>query len=278
MPTLLVPLTLALIRLDWSAIGAYRRRPLLVAALLGWLLGACPLLVWLATAPLPALGMPVPLRQAVVLMAATSPIVANAAIALMVGLDATLAIVAVIAATALVPLTLPATAAALLGLELEIDLAQFMLRLALMVGCAFAVAWLVRKVVPGATLQRHHRGLDGLTVVSLVVFAVAIMDGVTPFALARPAYALAAIALAFAFNLALQGLGALAFRRLGPATAATAGLLSGNCNMGLVLVALGHEASFELTVFFALAQLPMFILPALLEPAYRRAGMRSRAA
>src|SRR5512135_1134678 len=91
-PTLLVPLTLALMRLDWSAIGAYRRRPLLVAALLAWLLGACPLLVSLATVPLVAVGLPVPLRQAVVLMAAASPIVSSVAIALIVGLDATLAI------------------------------------------------------------------------------------------------------------------------------------------------------------------------------------------
>src|SRR4051812_27943547 len=63
-PTLLVPLALALMRLDWSAVAAYRRRPLLVAMLLAWLLAACPLLVWLATAPLVALGLPAPLREA----------------------------------------------------------------------------------------------------------------------------------------------------------------------------------------------------------------------
>ena len=44
-------------------------------------------------------------------MAASSPIVSSVAIALIVGLDATLAIVAVLLCTALVPLTLPPMAA-----------------------------------------------------------------------------------------------------------------------------------------------------------------------
>jgi BASS family bile acid:Na+ symporter len=79
-----------------------------------------------------------------------------------------------------------------------------------------------------------------------------------------------ATVLAFVFNIALQAAGWLAFRRHGAATGLTAGLVSGNCNMGLVLVALSGHASVEVTSFFALAQLPMFMLPALLEPLYRR--------
>jgi hypothetical protein len=54
--------------------------------------------------------------------------------------------------------------------------------------------------------------------------------------------------------------------------------------MGLVLVALSGHASIEVTAFFALAQLPMYMLPAALEPLYRRlagdgadAGMRGNA-
>jgi BASS family bile acid:Na+ symporter len=99
---------------------------------------------------------------------------------------------------------------------------------------------------------------------------VAIMDGVTAFTLERPGYAALAIALAFVFNLLLQAAGWLVFRRLGTLTALTAGMVSGNCNMGLVLVALSGHASIEVTAFFALAQLPIYMLPMLLEPLYRR--------
>ena len=42
--------------------------------------------------------------------------------------------------------------------------------------------------------------------------------------------------------------------------------------MGLVMVALGRDATFEMIVFFAMAQLPMYMLPGLLTPLYRRLG------
>jgi BASS family bile acid:Na+ symporter len=175
-----------------------------------------------------------------------------------------------VCATALVPFTLPPLALALLGVELAISLPAFMARLAGLVGGAFLAAWLVRRLVRPATLGEWRERIDGLAVVSLVVFAIAIMDGVTVFALERPGYALLAIALAFLFNLLLQAAGWLAFRRQGTNTALTAALVCGNCNAGLVLVALSGHAAVEVTIFFALAQLPMYMLPALLEPIYRR--------
>jgi BASS family bile acid:Na+ symporter len=269
-PTLLIPLSLALVRIDWSAMAAWRHRPSVLALLIAWLLGASPVLVWLATQALAGVGFPSTLQVALVLMAAASPIVSSVAIALMVGLDATLAIVAVLIATALVPFTLPAMAQVLLGVTLDIGLGAFMVRLVLLVGSAFAVAWIVRRFVPSATLARNTALLDGLTVVNLVLFGLAIMDGVTAFAMARPGYAAAALLAAFAFNLALQGLGYALFHRLGRASALAVALVSGNCNMGLVLVALPGKASFDVVVFFALAQIPMYTLPALMARGYRR--------
>jgi len=271
-PALVIPLALALIRLDWAAFSVCRRRPVLIVALVAWILGVSPVLAWAMTTPALALGLPGGLREALILMAASSPIVSSVPIALFVGLDAPLAAMAVVVATALVPLTLPPVVLALLGLELAIDLPTFMGRLAAMVGSAFVAAWLVRRLARPSTLAARATLIDGLAVVNLVVFAVAIMDGVTKFALERPGYALLATALAFAFNLFLQAAGWLAFRGQGAVAALTAGLLSGNCNMGLVLVALSGHASLEVTAFFALAQLPMYMLPAILSPVYRRLG------
>jgi BASS family bile acid:Na+ symporter len=146
-----------------------------------------------------------------------------------------------------------------------------MLRLAALVGSAFGAAWLVRRIVPARVLAANREMLDGMTVVSLVLFGVAIMDGVTAYALQRPGYVLTALAAAYAFNLLLQAAGYLAFARQGRQRALTVALVSGNCNMGLVLVALEGKASFEVTVFFALAQIPMYTLPALGARLYRRA-------
>jgi BASS family bile acid:Na+ symporter len=273
-PTLLIPLTLALVRLDWTAILAWRQRSGTAVLLVVWLLGISPLLVWSATTALLPAGFPPPLRQALVLMAASSPIVSSVAIALIVGLDATLAIVAVLLSTALVPFTLPPLAAVLVGVTLEIGLGTFMLRLALLVGLAFAAAAIIRRFVAAEKLAAHRELLDGLTVINLMLFGLAIMDGVTAYALQRPGYVAIALVAAFAFNLGLQAAGYLAFRRLGRREALSVALVSGNCNMGLVLVALQGKASFDVTVFFALAQIPMYTLPALMARAYRRALLR----
>src|SRR5438045_8845432 len=78
-PTLLIPLTLALLRLDWHVLAAYRHRPWLIVGLLLWLLGISPALVFAITVPLTAAGFPAPLQEALVLMAASSPIVSSVA-------------------------------------------------------------------------------------------------------------------------------------------------------------------------------------------------------
>ena len=272
-PTLLIPLALALVRLDWGAFRVYAGRPLLVAVMVLWLLGISPLLVWGALAPL---DMAPALRQALVLTAASSPIVSCAAISIILGLDAALAVVVILIATALVPLTLPTLALALLDLKLEIELSTFMLRLGLLVGVTFAAALATRALVPARVLERNARILDGVAVLNLVLFAIAIMNGVTAFALERTQYVLLVTAAAFAANVALQALGTVAFWRLGPRPALTAGLLTGNCNMGLVMVALGPQAGIDLIVFFAMGQLPMYMLPGLLSPIYRRVLAQSK--
>ena len=273
-PALLIPLTIALVRLDWGAMGAYARRPLLVAAAIVWLLVVSPVALWAALAPVP---MPEALYQALVLMAAASPIISSAAISLLLGLDAALAVVVIVVSTALLPFTLPVLALGLLGLELQIDLPTFMLRLGAMVGGAFAAALVVRRIVPQHTIARNARALDALSVINLVIFAVAIMDGVTAFAIERPGYVALVTAAAFAANLALQAIGTVAWGRLGMRGALTMGLMTGNCNMGLVMVALGRDARFDVIVFFAMAQLPMYMLPGLLTPVYRRLALKDPA-
>jgi BASS family bile acid:Na+ symporter len=40
--------------------------------------------------------------------------------------------------------------------------------------------------------------------------------------------------------------------------------------MGLVLVTLADKAEFDVILYFAVAQIPMYVLPGLLTPLYRR--------
>jgi BASS family bile acid:Na+ symporter len=222
---------------------------------------------WLTLKAVPG---PQSLEIAIVLMAAAPPILAAAAIALMLGLDGALALVAGLVATLLTPLTLPPLALALLGLDLQIGVWAFMGRLAVIIGAAFAAALALRRLLGPDRIAELSRPLDGMVVILLLIFAVAIMDGVTETLLARPATVLLWLAAAFVANPLLQLLGMAAFSWLGRRGAMTAGLITGNCNMGLILAALPPESDFDVVLYFAVAQIPMYMLPALILPLYRR--------
>lgn len=266
-PGLVIPLTIALLRLDWGALGAYGRRAGLIGLLVGWILLLSPLLMALLTLPL---GLPEPLRAGLVLMAASAPIVSAAALSLILGLDAALCVVVIVATTALVPFTLPPIAHLLLGLEIAIGPLELMGRLMLLVGISFLAAGIGRRLIRREWIAARARMFDGISVSILLMFALAIMAGKTEVLLERPGFFFLVVAASFVANLALQALAALVFIRAGRRRGLSAGLMSGNRNMGLVLVALAGQAHFDVEVFFALAQIPMYVLPAVLLPLYRR--------
>jgi BASS family bile acid:Na+ symporter len=275
-PAIVGPFLIALIRLDWRRLGDYLTRPAPTALALLWLLVLSPLLVH---AVVRLLGLPAPIHGGLVLMAAAPPLMASGALALMLGLDATLAVLVTMLASALMPFTLPPIALHLLGVEIDIALGELMLRLGLVVGGCFATAWCLRRVLPPGFTLRHAEALDGLAVLGLLLFATAIMDGVTAMALEQPGFILLCALAVFGLNLALQVLGSAAFAWRGRRQALTLGLCSGNANLGLLLAALADRAAVELFVFVAVAQLPIYTLPVIQRPLYRRwlAGERSPA-
>lgn len=266
-PTVIVLLAALLLRIDWSAMAEYARRPVLASVLTAWLLLGAPMAMWAILMPLAA---PESLTTALVLMAAAPPILSSAAIAVLLGLDGALAIVAGLVSTLLAPLTVPPLALLLLDLDLQIGTLTFMGRLGVIVLGAFALAGAIRWLAGPRRLAAHARQIDGVVVVAMLVFAVAIMDGVTATLLERPGtVGLWAIA-SFLANPGLQALGILVFGWLGRRGALTVGLTSGNCNMGLLLAALPATSDFDVLLYFAVAQLPIYMLPAILLPVYRR--------
>ena len=273
-PAVVILLFAVLLRIDWGALAGYLRRPGLALLLIIWLLVASPILVWLLVAPLGLL--PSALTTALVLMAAAPPIVGATSIAIVLGLDGALILVAGLLSTLLAPLTVPPLALALLGLELDVSLMDFMLRLSIVVAGAFFGAAVVRRLTPRGWLADHAAHIDGVVISVMLVFAVAIMDGVTEAIFARPWTVGLWLAAAFVANPMLQALGAACFAWLGRRRALTIGLATGNCNMGLLLAALPPGSDFDVVLYFALAQLPMYMLPALLSPLYRAAASSDR--
>lgn len=266
-PSVVLLLFAALLRVDSAAMSGYIRRPAVVVLLTVWLLVFCPILTWFLLRFLP---VPQSLDTAVVLMAAAPPILGSASIAMILKLDGALVVVGALLATLLTPLTVPPLALLLLGLELDIGLADFMFRLGLVVVIAFTGAVIVRRFVTPADLAARAELLDGIVVTIMLIFAIAIMAGVTDAVFERSQTVILWTLTAFIANPVLQLIGTLAFSWLGLRRALSIGLLSGNCNMGLMLAALPAERDADVLLFFAIAQLPMYMLPIVMVPVYKR--------
>jgi len=262
-------LTAALLRLDEGSLAVVLRRPALPLAIVGWLLVFSPLVVWVVTG---LLGLPPQWRLLLVLQAAAPPIGSAAVFALILGVDGALAMVGAVIATLALPLTLTTLVAVLLpAAGVEVDLAAFFARVALVVAAPFALAWVIRRTIGSARLRTRDEELSGVNVLLLLVFAIAVMDGVTARLATDPALIATLLGTACAAALVLHAAGRVLFAGAGPRAAYGAALLSGNRNMGLMLVVTAGTAGELFSLYVAIAQIPMYFAPLLLGPLVRRA-------
>lgn len=265
-PSVALMLLLTMLRIDWHLIVHYGRRYVLLIVSLIWILGTTPVLVWAA---LWFDGLPTELASAIILMAAAPPIVGSASIALFLRLESELALVITVLATFIAPITLPPAGLTLIGLEIGFDSWAFMARLLGIIGFASLGAFILLRWFGRERIVSHGQRIDGGIVALMLVFAIAIMDGVTETLLSDPGKIALWIAAAFFANILLQGAGLIGFLWSGRNQAATVALLSGNRNMGLVLAALPPGAPQDIFLFFALAQLPIYMLPIILKSVYK---------
>ncbi|HUH85304.1 MAG TPA: hypothetical protein VLX85_11910 [Stellaceae bacterium] len=261
--------TTSFLSIDWPTLARQARRPGLLALVLLWTLIGVPVATALATK---ALELPTGLAQALVLWAASPPLISVAAIALLLGLDGALALLVMVAGTFLMPLTLPPLVLGLIGLDLAIGIRPLMQNLALFVGGAALAAAALRVLIGTTRLGRHRLELSGLNVLFLLLFAVAIMDGIGALLIEHPGQVLLYAGIALLASLALQLLSFLVFAWQPRIPALTIGLIGGNNNMAVVWATLGSAVRPELSLFFAAVQLPIYVLPAALKPLYRRLG------
>ncbi len=266
-PLVALLLGVSLLRLDWAGLFDALRRPGVMALATLWYLGLCPLLVWGLAA---AAGVPSGLAQALVLNAAAPALVASVTQSQLLRLDAALAVVLVVVTTFCLPLTLSPVLLWLLDVELSVDLAAFYWRFLLFVGLPFAAAWALRRWLSAGLLQRHAEALDGMSVVVLLLAALAMMDGVAARLAAEPGTVLLFLLATACFNLGFQVLGALVFWRRGRYQAFSLGLATGNRNTALILVLTGDIFGSDLALYVAMAQIPIYLLPLVARPVYRR--------
>ncbi|WP_372620752.1 hypothetical protein [Falsiroseomonas sp.] len=265
----LVVMALALVRVEPDALIGVLRRPALALLVLGWVTFVVPLVVWLLLAPLLPAGSA--FLAAAVLIAATPSVMSAAVFAILLGADAALLTVVAIPSNALAPVWLPLMAA-FVGVTAQVDPWAMAFRLAVLVGGSFALAALAVRLAGRPALRRQAPRIDTWIVILVAASAIPCMDGVGEALAAWPLAFLAMLGFALALNLGLQAIGFLVFLAAPRQAALSAGLVSGTRNMVLLLAALGDPGESDLGLIVAAAQLALFVMPAIVAPAYRLLG------
>jgi len=268
-------LTLAFLRVDLTALRGIAGRPRLILAGTVWIMLVTPALLG---GLFLVLGLPerAPgLLPALMLQAAAPPLMATPAFAALLGLDVALTLVLMVIALVLTPFTAPVFADFVLGTSLAISPLALGARLFALLAGAAAVAAAIRWVAGAERIERQRERIDGLNVITLFVFAVALMEGVAARMISSPLLVVGLIALATGLSFGIGALTMLVFIPAGRENALAIGLTAAQRNMGLMLAATGGAVPDVAWLYFALAQFPIYLSPQILKPLATRLTARA---
>ena len=196
------------------------------------------------------------------LVTAPTPLISAPTLAAIMGLDTALMLAVVLIAQMMVPLTAPAISALFVGPDLPLSVVDLALRLFAIVGVAFLVSSVVRRLAGPERIRRGRPLFDLLAVLFIVWFAIGAMDGLRAAIAENPLDMLFILSFAYAIAFAQMAITWLVFRRVFGPDAVAIAYASGNRNMGLLVAAIGVMALPDrVWYFFALAQLPIFTIP-----------------
>ena len=277
-PSVWLLLVISLLRVDPREGLAHLSRPGRLVVLLFCFLVILPvgMQALLSLTPLPS-----GIIGAMVLAAGSSVLISTSTFALLMGLDGAIILLMMLGTTLLMPLTLPTVALVLLELELEMSSWELMIRLVFLVGSAVISAIVGRKAIGKARLTTRAEVLDGAAVVTLIIFAIAIMDGLAARLMAEPRFVLFVIAVSFAVYTGLlifMGVVlAIIVPQWGHRLNLSVGFASGARNLGVILAVMPANADPDMLLYFAAGQFPIYIMPAVLKPImWRLIGQKTK--
>jgi bile acid:Na+ symporter, BASS family len=268
--SIFVFVTITFARVDAAALKALLKRPAPIALAGAWLLLAPALAVTAALALIGRDRLDPGLVLGLAVLGASPPIMSAPAVAMLLGLQPTLIVTAVLLTTVLAPVASPILAELIAGAVVPLDVAILIRRLVFLIGGAVLAAGALRIVLGEARIRRHKPAFDGLGVVMYFLFAVAAMDGVLAAAVGDPGRVARFLLIAFAISVGGFVGAMLLLRPLAPADRFVLGYGTGQRNMGLLIAALGAATPDTTFLFFALAQFPIYLMPQIVKPLSRR--------
>ncbi|MBY5931830.1 hypothetical protein KUV51_02360 [Tateyamaria omphalii] len=253
-----------LLRADVPLLRSAMRQPRVSIVLTSLTMIVLPLTVGYV---LLALSLPQALVAGVVLGLASPPSSTNAALARLFGYRGELPLALIILTTLMTPFSMPFVAA-FSGLVISSNALMVGL-LKLLLGAV--ILTLVVRWQWSTWIDKQASRIDGLIVGALFVFAIGSMQGVLEASWLHPSLTIMLASAAFLTNLAQQCLG-LALGSAEPRERIALGLTLGNRNVGLPWAAMGATLDPHVALYFAVAQLPIFLLPWMWTIVFKRLG------
>ncbi len=263
-------LCIAFLRVDGAGLKRCIRRPLIIVAATAWTSLVVPLLFGAGCLAMGLDRQNPGLFLGVMLQGIASPMMAAPAIAALLGLDATLTLVTVLAGTALIPLTAPLFALVFVGPVLTVAPILLAAKLFGIIALSALAGYAGRRVFGLPAIERQANRIDGINILILFVFVAALMGQVGRRLLTAPVLTLALTGLSFLVFFALLFVTGLLFLPAGRGRALALAFVVSQRNMGLMLAATGGALPDLSWLYFGLSQFPIYLSPHLLQSLVRR--------
>ncbi len=259
---------LAMVRVDLPAIF-YRllnlQRMMIVVGTCIALMVGLPVLVAILSR---SMGLSTEINASMIYISAAPPLGSAAALCLLLGLDAALALELTIIGSFLAPVLGPLITSFLLGNAVELDPIDMSLRLAVMIGAGAILALIIRPLIGRKVINENASIFDGIGAIAMIATILPIFAGVAGYIVDAPLLAISVLCLVFILNIGMQIIATPLLRKvIHNESAGAVGLICGNRNAALFMAALPHTPVF--TLFVALYQFPMYMTPLLLKRFYR---------
>jgi hypothetical protein len=268
--TVFILLCLAFLRVDPGALRVQLAKPRLLIAAAAWIMLVAPVLAGIAFNAIDLREQSPALLLALVLNMVAPPIFASPALAALMGLNAAITLALLLVCIAVTPFLAPALVAAFAGSAVTFSPLSLGLRLVLMLAGAACAAVAIRAFMGRPWVERQAERIDGLSVIVLFLFAVALMGDVLTNTIARPFFVLGLLALATLVTFGLCALTALILFRVNFQTSLPLGHAAASRNTGLMLAAAAGAVPELVWLYMALLQIPIYALPVILKPLARK--------
>jgi bile acid:Na+ symporter, BASS family len=259
--TIFVFVMLTFARADAGAVKALLKAPRRLIIACFWLILAPALAITGILSVVGRQSLDPGLVLGLAVMGAAPPIMSGPAVAMLLGLNPTLIIAAVMASTLAAPLFSPVLINLIAGVAVPLDLGILMQRLLLLIGGAVVGAFILRKTMGTERIAANKETFDGIGVLMYFLFAIAAMDGVMAAALTNTFQTFQFLGVAYLLSFLGFAAAWLALIRLPEAERFVLGYGTLQRNMGLLIAALGAATPKTTFLYFALAQFPIYTMP-----------------